>query len=76
MLGQVLGIHCNIYFLKIKTSIHILNIDKCKVTFGFKYISQLPGEAIGPNGSYKWDKKIFSEDHRLTSRGWSSDDKR
>ena len=68
MLGQVLEIYCNISSLNIKTSIDILSIDKCKVTFGFKYILQLPGEAIGPNGSYKWDKKIRPDDQRLASR--------
>ena len=68
MLGQVLGIYCNIYFLNIKASVDILSIDKCKVTFCLKYILQLPGEAIGPNGSYKWDKKIRPDDQRLASR--------
>ena len=38
MLGQVLGTHCNIKLLKIKISIDIFGIEKCKVAFGFKYI--------------------------------------
>ena len=39
MLGQVLETHCNISFANIRTGIDIFGTEKCKVTFGIKYIT-------------------------------------
>ena len=41
---QVLGTHCTIIFdlLQLKTSIDLFAPEKCKVTFGLKYIISTP----------------------------------